>query len=160
MVIQVLVQSGSGGGLLTIVTVALDRINFGSAVQVQAQLYEAVRGDTTTPQTSVFVRRGVQSWTDTFTAVAIGPSNDLVYPARDWVILVKDPPANIVSWTVTLEVSMDNTFWETILTHATADGINTYKRVENKWAYYMRMRVTALNLGIAPNVIVQVGGFV
>lgn len=161
MTIQVVVQSGSGGGLLVISTVSSDRISFGSGLSVQAQDYQAIRGDTSTPQTGVFVRRGVQSWTDTFTGVAIGPSNDLVYPAKDWVLLVKSTGGTPSAWAIRVEVSLDNVKWEllTALDHITADGIDTYKRVENKWAYYMRIRCDALTLGPATNVIAVVGGF-
>jgi hypothetical protein len=150
-------KSGSGGGLLVIATTTIDRMSPSAIVVVNAQQYQAQRGNTTTPQTSVSSRVGPTSWTETFTTAITGTARDLIYPQRDWALEVKGTGAAATAWDVRLEVSLDNATWTEILAHATADGDSVIKWQADRLAYYMRVRVVApLTLGAATNIIVLV----
>ena len=147
MVLQVMVQSGTGGGLLAIVTVSIDRISLGSAVQAQAHNYQTIKGNTSTPQTSVAVRGGPSSWTETFTVAANGTSRDLIHPQRDWAWLVKAGTGTPTAWNVDLQISIDNANWTTIDTHAnTTDTLGKHRFVASKVGYYMRVVVNSVTI--------------
>ena len=147
MVLQVMVQSGSGGGLLAVVTVSLDRIALGSAVQMQSHDYQTIKGNTSTPETSVAVRQGPSSWTETFTAAANGTSRDLIHPQRDWTWLVKAGTGTPTAWNVDLQISIDNVNWTTIDTHTnTTDTLGKHRFLTGKVGYYMRVVVNSVTI--------------
>jgi len=152
------VKSGSGGGLLVISTTTIDRMSPGAIVVMNAQQYQAQRGNTTTPQTSVSSRVGPTIWTQTFTATGDGTTRDLIYPQRDWALQVKGTGAAPTAWDVRLEVSLDNgANWTEILAHTNLDTDGGIKWQGDRLAYYMRVRVAGLTLGTATNIVVLVG---
>lgn len=95
--------------------------------------------------------------TDTYTGVANGTAID--GSARNFKyygIKVTGTGASATSWTAEIQVSFDNSTWNTIETHATADLDAT-----TRWtplpagALYVRSRVTAVVLGSATNIVVR-----
>lgn len=150
MVLQVMIQSGSGGGLLAIVTFQSDRVSFGSTPQVSATGYYLIRGNTSTPQTTVQVRQSANIYTENFTT---GPTNgttrDLFMPCRDWSLEIKAGTGTPTAWDVDLMVSHNNgTTWTTILSHTSAGGdlLGKMKHITGKLGWYARVVLNSITI--------------
>lgn len=162
MTIQVMVQSGSGGGLLVITTVQIDRIGFGATIQASVTPYWFVRGNTSIPQTNIQVRQGVHSWVDLgVSAVGALPSRDLFQPCKTWAIQVRDNVGGSLStWTVELQISNNNVEWTTIATHTdAAPGRGLVLQAQPFLAFFVRANVTAIALaGGATGITILIAG--
>ena len=151
MVLQVFVQSGSGGGLLVITTFQSDRISFGATLQASVTPYYLVRGNTSTPQVSVQIRQSINIWTENFTTglPTNGTTRDLFTPCRDWSLEIKAGTGTPTAWDVDLMVSHNNgTTWTTILSHTSAggDALGRMKHITGKLGWYARVVVNSLTI--------------
>ncbi len=149
-IIQVVVQSGSGGGLLTITTIAIDGISFGSSIQAQSLDYQQWKGNTLTA-----FRSGPVDHRSTFTGTTTGAALNMICPQKFYTIQVKGTGGVPTAWDVRLEVSIDNANWTEIGQHATVDGDGVLKflNTDPKVSLYARFRCAGLTLGPATNIV-------
>lgn len=100
-------------------------------------------------QSTVAVGAGVSSTVSLTTQVT-----------KAFSIQVKSNTAVATSWNVVLEVSNDNTNFDTILTHRTVSGDGTivFSGGNSYPCLYMRVRVVALTLGPATSLTITIVG--
>lgn len=96
-----------------------------------------------------------QSFSENFSATGEGATLDMsLAPVNIYAIQVTVPSGTPVSWTVNLEISLDGSTWETVLTHTkllNSFSINSLTG-NPRPANFMRFNVTALNKGSSPNI--------
>ena len=110
----------------------------------------------------------VMSRQDTFTGTGSGTAvSTPTQGAEKFSIAVKGTGATPTSWTVNLQISLDNTNWTTILVHSNtsppADDVRvdgqTISTGANRYpALYFRSNVSAVTLGGASNIVVTIAG--
>lgn len=100
------------------------------------------------------------SHSDTFTTTANGTTVDAsTAPIKYFSMQCKGTGAAPTTWSVVLEVSLDNVNFTTAITHANADGDGAVKALTTPLpARYFRSRCTALTLGGATNVVTTILG--
>lgn len=98
---------------------------------------------------------------DTYTVAANGTTVDVsTRPCSKFGIQLKGTGAAATAWSVPLEVSLDGTNFQTLVTHATADGDGAIKWLGSPLspALYFRSRCASITLGAATNVVVTIVG--
>lgn len=98
---------------------------------------------------------------DTFTVTGNGVTvNVSTAPVKYFSIQVTGTGAGATSWTVVLEASLDGVNFTTIMTHSNTTDSNgsTAWTPQPVPASYFRSRVSALSLGSATNIVVQIVG--
>jgi hypothetical protein len=108
------------------------------------------------------------SRSDTFTGTGSGTTVDVNAQAMSsFSMSVKGTGAAPTSWTVNLQISLDGTNWTTIMVHSNtsppadevrADGQTISTGANRYVAHYFRTNVSALVLGGASNIVVQISG--
>jgi hypothetical protein len=75
-------------------------------------------------------------------------------PFATYALQVKGVGGTPTSWSVTLDGSLDNTNWTTLITHTTTDGSTSYETT-GKPNLFVRVNVGAVTLGPASALLVK-----
>jgi len=93
---------------------------------------------------------------ETFAAATAGEAIPSSLLLRRFSLQVVGSPVAADSWMVVIEGSLDGTNFSPILTHATGDGSDiSFSGALVFPSAYIRLRVAALNLGVATSLIVN-----
>jgi hypothetical protein len=99
-----------------------------------------------------------QALINTYTATTTGVQGSFGAPGgapfSTYALQVKGTGAAPTSWSVTLEGSLDNANWTTIITHSATDG-STQFDTNGKPVLFVRVNVGSLSLGSATNIVIK-----
>jgi len=98
---------------------------------------------------------------DTFTTTDVGTTVDAsTFIARSYAIQVKGTGAPATSWTVQLEVSLDNVNFTSVMIHTNnvGDGMILLSGANFYPAAYFHVHVSSLVLGPATNIVTNIVG--